>query len=318
MSRFPHKTLIFCLYIASLADNERGVKTMTQDLTAPAWTAGRNLRNTVQLATQGLLIALALGAVIATALSAFGVIPWLSLNLISASGESLHVGIWIQSLGAALLVGLCAFLPGVHHIQRLERSHRDFKLSMDDVAKAYKMSHAADRNGAFALSSEFEDMRDRLDVMRRHPELGHLEPEILELAAQMSHMTRDLALVYSESKVARAKDFLRQRQEELDTFNENLSLALTVTQDLQRWQNDVEASELEANRQMDRLEKDLKEILPQLGYEMDEDRIDEVDLDEAKSNDGKVVPLSSGSAAKASTAALNGPDMQGNGHERPN
>jgi hypothetical protein len=286
---------------------------MVQDQTAPVWTAGRNLRNIVQLATQGLLITLALGAVIATTLSAFGMIPWLSLNLVSAAGESLYIGVWVQSLGTALLVGLCAFLPGVHHMQRLERSHRNFKLSMDDVAKAYQISHAADRTDTFALSSEFEDMRNRLDRMRRHPDLGHLEPEILELAAQMSHMTRDLALVYSEPKVTRAKDFLRHRQEELDVFNENLSLALRVTQDLKRWQNDVEASELQANRQMDRLEKDLKEILPQLGYEMDADVIDDTKLD-----DGKVVTLSSSSTSKASTTALTGADMQSNGLERPN
>lgn len=286
---------------------------MTQEQTAPTWTAGRNIRNMVQLATQGLLIALAAAACIATLLSLVGVMPWMSLNLVTDSGDSIHVGVWVQSLGTAVLLGLCAFLPGVHHIQRLERSHRDFKLSMDDVAKAYQISHAADRNGAFALSTEFEDMRDRLDNMRRHPDLGHLEPEILELAAQMSHMTRDLALVYSETKVARAKEFLRHRQQELDTFNENLSLALTVTQDLQRWQNDVEASELEANRQMDRLEKDLKEILPQLGYEMDEDRAEAAEL-----NDGKVVALSSGGAAKASKSTLNETEISPQGLERPN
>lgn len=286
---------------------------MTQEQTAPTWTAGRNIRNMVQLATQGLLIALAAAACIATLLSLVGVMPWMSLNLVAASGDSIHVGVWVQSLGTAVLLGLCAFLPGVHHIQRLERSHRDFKLSMDDVAKAYQISHAADRNGAFALSTEFEDMRDRLDNMRRHPDLGHLEPEILELAAQMSHMTRDLALVYSETKVTRAKEFLRHRQQELDTFNENLSLALTVTQDLQRWQNDVEASELEANRQMDRLEKDLKEILPQLGYEMDEDRAEAAEL-----NDGKVVALSSGGSAKASKSTLNETEISPQGLERPN
>lgn len=286
---------------------------MTQEQTAPTWTAGRNIRNMVQLATQGLLIALAAAACIATLLSLVGVMPWMSLNLVTDSGDSIHVGVWVQSLGTAVLLGLCAFLPGVHHIQRLERSHRDFKLSMDDVAKAYQISHAADRNGAFALSTEFEDMRDRLDNMRRHPDLGHLEPEILELAAQMSHMTRDLALVYSETKVTRAKEFLRHRQQELDTFNENLSLALTVTQDLQRWQKDVEASELEANRQMDRLEKDLKEILPQLGYEMDEDRAEAAEL-----NDGKVVALSSGGAAKASKSTLNETEISPQGLERPN
>jgi hypothetical protein len=275
---------------------------MQQDQTALAYAARDNIRNLAQRAAQGILIALAVGASIATIMAIVGVIPWVSLNVISTSGDSVFVGVWFQALGTALLLGLCAFLPSVHHIQHLEKSHRNFKLSMDDVARAYQISHTSDRSGTFVLSSEFEDMRERLDSLRRHPDLGHLEPEILEVAAQMSHMTRDLARVYSDDKVARAKDFLRHRQHELDAFSEKLSLALSVTQELQRWQKDVEATEREVNRQMDRLEKDLQEILPQLGYEMDDDR-----PEGAKTDDGKVVALSTG-----------GPAMQSNGLERPN
>lgn len=287
---------------------------MMQEQPAPVWTARRNLRNMAQLLTVGALVVLVAAASIATLLAMTGLLPWLPLNLTSTTGDSLLIGPWVQVLGTVFLLGLCAFLPGVHQIQSLEKSHREFKLSMDDVARAYQISHATDRSGTFTLSAEFEDMRDRLDTMRRHPDLGHLEPEILEVAAQMSHVTRDLALIYSEKKVARAKDFLRQRQHELDAFSEKLGLALRVTQDLQRWQKDVEASELEVNRQVDRLEKDLQEILPQLGYEMDEDR-----LEEPKADDDNVVTLSAGGSSKTSQAALAAdPHTNTNGHDRPN
>ncbi|RPE71129.1 hypothetical protein EDD53_0242 [Pacificibacter maritimus] len=277
-----------------------------------AMTAKQNLRNLFQIISMWILIGLAAAASVATILSAFNVIPWMPLGPDSAPDSAL----WLQITGTAVLVGLCAFLPSVYQIQRLERSHRDFKISMKDIATAYRMSHAADREGVFALSTEFEDVRARLEHARKHPDLGHLEPEILELAAQMSHMTRDLALVYSKDKVTRARDFLRQRQQELDTFNENLSLALTVTQELQRWQRDVEASELEANRQMDRLEKDLKEILPQLGYELDDEQ-GELPLSAPTDNEGKVIALSPSASGKSSPAADLG-DLRTTGLDRPN
>lgn len=259
---------------------------MTQDQSAHTWTAARNIRNIFQTATHLLLIGMAVAATVATIAAAFGLLPWLSLNMVSATGETMPVGVWVQSIVTVFLIGLCSFLPGVHQVQRLERSHRDFKVSMDDVARAYYVAHTADRQNAFNLSSEFEDMRDRLTLMRHHPDLSHLEPEILELAAQMSHTTRDLATVYSHDKVTRAKEFLRHRQQELDTLNENISLALSLTHEVRRWQNDVEASEYEANRQMDRLEQDLQEILPHIGFAQNEP------TPETKT-DGNVVTLSS-------------------------
>ena len=44
------------------------------------------------------------------------------------------------------------------------------------VARAYRHAHAADRAGVFALSSEFDAMRARLEHLRKHPDLSHLEP----------------------------------------------------------------------------------------------------------------------------------------------
>ena len=55
-------------------------------------------------------------------------------------------------------------------------------------------------------------------ICAAHPDLGALEPEILELAAQMSRISQDLAETYSDEKVDRARTFLQQRQQEIDTF----------------------------------------------------------------------------------------------------
>lgn len=76
---------------------------------------------------------------------------------------------------------------------RLERNHHSFAVCVDDVAQACCQAHAADRTGVFALSGEFESMRVRMEHLRQHPDFQHLEPELRQLAAQMSLEARDLA-----------------------------------------------------------------------------------------------------------------------------
>ena len=110
----------------------------------------------------------------------------------------------------------------------------------------------------------------RMEVLRRHPELADLEPELLELAAVMSHQSRDLARIYSDSKVDRARRFLRQRQEEVDALAERLKLARSLTDELRAWLTDVEVEERQAQVQLKRLEEDLRELLPALGLEFGE------------------------------------------------
>ena len=41
--------------------------------------------------------------------------------------------------------------------------------------------------------------------------------------------------------------------------------------ELRRWLNDIEAEERQIERQIKRLEADLREVLPQLGYAMEAD-----------------------------------------------
>ena len=144
---------------------------------------------------------------------------------------------------------------------------------MEDVARAYRIAHAADRTGVFALSAEFESMRARFDHLRQHPDLGELEPAMLHLAAEMSFLSRDLARTYSDDKVGRARIFLKQRQEEAHAMADRIAAARRTCDELRRWLADVEAEERTAHHQIRRLEADLKEILPTRGYDFDHEDI---------------------------------------------
>lgn len=214
-----------------------------------------------------LLAALALGGLIAA--QAAGLVPWPGLAITWGGAALPQAGIWAEA-GLTLLLALFAlYLPANLRMAALERSHRRFALDMQDVARAYALAHAGDRAGVFALSGEFDAMRARMEHLRRHPDLAHLEPELLQLAAQMSFETRELARTYSDDKVARARGFLAQRQEEVQALTDRLAVARRICDDLRRWLTDIEAEERLAQAQLKRLEADLKDILPTLGYDFD-------------------------------------------------
>jgi hypothetical protein len=217
----------------------------------------------------GLLVALTLAALAASLLAAVDHLPWLHLPLRYGELDVAEAGMWVQIAFTALLCMICLFLPANSRMARLESSHRSFAMGLEDVAHAYRLAHAADRAGVFALSGEFESMRARLAHLRNHPDLGQLEPELLQLAAQMSFQTRDLARTYSDDRVARARGFLQQRQEEVTALTDRITLARQTVDELRRWLTDIEAEERQAEVQIKRLEADLREILPQIGYAME-------------------------------------------------
>ena len=212
--------------------------------------------------------------VTATLLAALGQVPWPDLPARLGDMPIPRAGMHAQIALTVLLCLICLVLPANARMARLERSHRSFEMGVEDVARAYRIAHASDRAGVFALSSEFDSVRQRLDHMRKHPDLSHLEPELLQLAAQMSFATRDLAQTYSDDRVARARSFLRQRQEEAQALSDRIAIARRTVDELRRWLTDVEREERQAEVQIKRLEADLREILPQLGYalEMEEQR----------------------------------------------
>lgn len=234
-------------------------------------TALRGSQETLHVLAQGIVTLMAAALVVLSGLAALGQIPWPQIALFFGGQAVPQAGMWLQIGLTVLVLLLLFFLPGNLRIARLERSHRSFALGMDDIAQAYRAAHLADRAGLFALSGEFDSMRARMEHLRQHPDFQHLEPELLQLAAQMSHETREMARTYSNEKVARAKGFLQQRQEEVQAMTDRLALARRTCEELRRWLHDIEAEERTAQTQMKRLEADLKEILPALGYDFDMD-----------------------------------------------
>ncbi|WP_353611285.1 DNA repair protein [Roseobacter sp. AzwK-3b] len=212
-----------------------------------------------------LLSALTLTAL--TVLAALGHAPWLEFIVHIGGTPYDQAGHVAQIAITGLAVLLCVYLPSNWRILRLESSHRRFEIGMRDVARAYAMAHAADRDGLFQLSSEFDAVRERLAYLRDHPDLGALEPALLEVAAQMSHISRELAEVYSDDRVARARAFLTQRQQEVEAFNARLEQAKQTCRELKHWAHQVELEESVAVSQLTRLRDELQAILPEMGLE---------------------------------------------------
>lgn len=230
----------------------------------------------VQVIVMVLIAGAALALVVATIAAFMGALPWVEIYANFGGTQLAEAGKYLQISLTVLFVLLAFYLPANHRIMQLETSHRNFAISMDDVARAYRVSHEADRAKLFKIGGEFDSVRERMRHLRDHPDLGALEPDLLDLAAQMSHTSRDLASVYSDTSVERARSFLRQRQEEVDSFLENIAMAKKTTEDLRHWMQQIETEEGVAQKQLAALEADLMAFLPELGFEVD-DKVDVLD-----------------------------------------
>ncbi len=211
-----------------------------------------------------LICCLGVGLAAYSAAAAAGLVPWLTMPLSFGDMTFADAGIWIQTGLAALALALMFFLPGNARIMALESSHRSFQMGMRDVARAYSAAHRADRDGVFTLASEFDSVRERIAFLRDHPDLGDLEPSVLEVAAQMSHVSRELAHTYSDSNVQRARALLVARQQEIADFSTRLEEAKAVATEIRQWHMRVEIEEDIAKAQIARLREDLDRILPEI------------------------------------------------------
>ena len=222
------------------------------------------LKAVFERATLYTLALLAAGLTLYTITCAFGLAPWLSMLIQTGPDTAIQAGAGFQVAATLLMIGLCCFIPSNARVARLEYTHRRFETNMHDVAQAYYIAHAEDRKGAFQMQSEFDSVRERIAHLRDHPDLDQMEPQILELAAQMSHVSRDLANTYSEEKVERAYRFLSQREQELDQFNSRIDQAKTIVGDLRRWNERLDLDETIARSQLISLRDAFLEALPEL------------------------------------------------------
>lgn len=243
------------------------------------------IQRTAQIAAMGVFATLAGSLVIATIGSALGLLPWLSVPLTFSDGTVLAAGPVLQIALAALALLLCAYMPANMRMLQLENSHRSFNLRMEDVANAYWAAHEADRSGVFKMKAEFDAVKERMMFLRDHPDLGHLEPDILETAAKMSRLSEDLAERYSDDALARATDFLAQREIEADQMQTRIEAAQAATTELKRWTDRVEMEEAVARSRMGRLREELDEVLRKLDLEV-------IEVPKADSHPPKdVIPL---------------------------
>ncbi|MDJ1017167.1 MAG: DNA repair protein [Paracoccaceae bacterium] len=209
------------------------------------------------------LLSIGLAAAFVWALAGDG--PRLSVTLTRAGGEPLDAGLWIHGLALAGAVLLLAYMPANWRVLRLETAHRDFNIRMEDVARAYFAAHAADREGVFTLPSEYDAVRERMAHLADHPDLGNLEPAILELAARMSRVSEDLAHRYSNEAIERARTFLAEREGEASRLQGRIETALAASREIRRWHDRVALEEDIAQSRLDQLINELNELLPEMG-----------------------------------------------------
>lgn len=224
------------------------------------------------LAAQDVTQRVAMGCVVLSALAlggyslaaALGQVPWLEMTATFGDVAYPRAGMAVQLSVTALMLALCFYLPSNSRMLRLENSHRSFHIGMRDVTRAYSDAHSHDRQGAFTLRSEFDSVRERIEFLRQHPDLRDLESGVIEVAAQMSHIARELAHTYSDANVARARDYLVQRQQEIEDFNDRLADAKAINTELKRWYDRVELEESVARSQLDWLREELAGVMPEI------------------------------------------------------
>ena len=219
------------------------------------------------LAQRLAMIVIVLGALALlawTAAAALGFAPWLETTVVMGDFQYTDAGMYLQIAACVLALALLVYLPANRRILALETSHRRFHMTMGDVAKAYAVAHAEDRKGLFHASAEFDSIRERIDFLRRHPDLEQLEGPVIEAASQMSHVSRELAQTYSDRNVSRARDFLVQRQQDIADFEQRLEKAKVMADDLARWTREVEMEESIAKSRLATLRETLAELLPAL------------------------------------------------------
>ncbi len=202
----------------------------------------------------------AMGGVVASALAFAGVLPWPEIAIGYGGAVVPWAGMALQIGLTALFVLLAVFMPSSRRVLRLENSHRRFEIDMDDVTKAYRAAHMADRAEMFGMRREFDAVRERYQFLKSHPELAEMDAELLTIAAQMSEQSRELAEVFSDAKVARARESLIQRRADAEALQERIQQAHADMRELKRMMEDVDIEESSVGSQLQQLREAVTEM----------------------------------------------------------
>lgn len=199
-------------------------------------------------------------SLVATVLAFAGHLPWPAIAVSYGTidlpwfGQALQIGV------TALLFLLVATFPAARRVMRLETSHRRFEIGMDDITRAYRAAHMADRAEMFGMQREFDAVRERYKYLRELPELAEIDAELLTVAAQMSEQSRELAQSFSDEKVLRAKESLKQRLKDTETLQARIQGAHAAIREIRRLMDEVDIEESTVAAQMQRLREELAEL----------------------------------------------------------
>lgn len=234
---------------------------MSNSTLAALWRVSSSLQVLAMLSVG--LLTVALGVTLGLSLA--GLIPGPSITLTLSNGAAYQIGALIHGLAFLISLLLVAYMPANWRMRRLEAGHRSFRIGMEDVTRAYQVAHAADRADQFTMHAEYDAVRERLEFLAHHEDLGHLEPEILEVAAQMSRVSEDLAVTYSDKAVERAKSFLAERQSEVARMEERIERALEASRELRLLHDRVSMDEDVAASRRTQLKAELDQLVADIG-----------------------------------------------------
>ena len=200
------------------------------------------LINFAQLLGLALLAMAALAMVLVTGLSSFGVWPWLDVT--AAFGETLlpQAGMALQIGVTVLLVTLLTIIPASFRVMKLEHQHRRFSIDMDDVTRAYRAAHMADRAEMFGMQREFDAVRERYAYLKEKSDLSEIDDELLIIGAQMSEQSRDLAERFSDRRMARVRAGLKDRQDDISAMEDRVRSIKAAAVKLARKRDHMELS----------------------------------------------------------------------------
>ena len=201
-----------------------------------------------------------LAMLVCTGLALAGILPWLEIPVSYDGAPVEWAGPALQMGATALFLLLAVYVPTSRQVLMLEATHRDFIISMDDIASAYKAAHLADRKEAFQKQREFDAVRERYEYLKTHPDLPEIDAELLTIAAQMSQESRELARTFSDENVERARESLKQRRRDAEELHQRIEAANAASRELRREIEDVEYEEGSAASQLMRLREELSEL----------------------------------------------------------
>lgn len=190
------------------------------------------------------IVILFLASLITTCLSALGVLPWLSVEIAFGETSLQNAGAYVQIGMTVFLLTLLTFIPSSLRVMRLEHAHRRFEIDMDDVTRAYRAAHIADRSEVFEMRREFDAVRERYRYLKSQPDLEDMDDMLLTIAAQMSEQSKDLAERFSDNRMQRLREQLRHRRQEVDELMRKAQSLRNEADALKTLSDDIEDDEV--------------------------------------------------------------------------